>query len=50
MKKEILIFLLFIIFSNTQSQKINRLLAGASSAPVNPPVNSFIAGDKQNRR
>ena len=50
MKKGILFFLLFIIFFNAQAQKSNRLLAGASSAPVNPPVNSFIAGDKQNRR
>ncbi len=33
-----------------QEQADSKLLVGAASAPVNPPIGAFIAGDKQNRK
>ena len=50
MKKLILFHFLLIISNGLKAQESNRLMAGASAAIINPPVGSFIAGDKQNRQ
>jgi len=52
MTKQYLIFcwvglLLFVI--SCQDNKISQLQVGVSKASINPPIGSFIAGDKQNR-
>ncbi len=44
-----LFFLLTIISCTRQEKKELVFTAGAASAPINPPMGSYIAGDKQNR-
>lgn len=50
MKKLLLFYFLVIILNGLKAQEAKRLMAGASASGINPPVGSFIAGDKQNRQ
>lgn len=50
---KLLLFLagtLLMCCSQGEKKETNLFTVGASSAPVNPPIGAFIAGDKQNRK
>lgn len=55
MSKGLVFALIVVILVTLASCRQNdatesKLFAGAASAPVNPPIGAFIAGDKQNRK
>ncbi len=44
-----IILLLFSISCTREERKESAFTVGAASAPINPPIGAYIAGDKQNR-
>jgi hypothetical protein len=44
-----LLFMLFLVSCSREEKKESGFKVGAASAPINPPIGAYIAGDKQNR-
>jgi hypothetical protein len=50
MKQLVWLFLiLFLMSCSREEKKESAFTVGAASAPINPPIGAYIAGDKQNR-
>ncbi len=50
MKQLVCILLVLLCMACTRDEKVESVFSvGAASAPINPPIGAYIAGDKQNR-